>query len=400
MSATAPIQLYTKDMNGFQPWQLVDALSPQHLQLTVLPTEKCNFRCTYCYEDFELGKMSEATQRGIEKLMERRVPRLKKLSLSFFGGEPLLEENIVLRLWTTARRLCKEHSVFLEGGITTNGYRLTKDIATVLAQDGYFHFQISLDGWGEVHDETRRRADGRGTFDVIWRNLIMLKELPHPFKVFMRIHFRKTNLENLKVLMREIATTFKGDPRFELHFQHLRNLTRTETKVADPFTKSELLALEPEFMKIWRDALPSGCSTAAEPPPVKESNDTHNAKPEPGKRAAYLCYAAKPNFLMVRSNGRLGKCTVAFDDPRNDLGFIDENGMLLVDNEKAKLWSSGLETFDLNACACPLTKLPGSVKASPETKVAYFDPAKIRKIEPLRGEKRNESQLIVEPDGH
>jgi uncharacterized protein len=42
--------------NGFTRAQVGAALSPRFQQLTILPTEKCNFRCTYCYEDFELGK--------------------------------------------------------------------------------------------------------------------------------------------------------------------------------------------------------------------------------------------------------------------------------------------------------------------------------------------------------
>ena len=49
--------------NGFTRRQIAEAISPRIQELILLPTEKCNFRCTYCYEDFELGKMSEETQR-------------------------------------------------------------------------------------------------------------------------------------------------------------------------------------------------------------------------------------------------------------------------------------------------------------------------------------------------
>ena len=62
--------------NGISVAQMLGGVSPKLLELIILPTEKCNFRCTYCYEDFELGKMPEAVQRGIENLITHRAPGL------------------------------------------------------------------------------------------------------------------------------------------------------------------------------------------------------------------------------------------------------------------------------------------------------------------------------------
>ena len=70
--------------------RLVQALSSTSLHLVVLPTEACNFRCFYCYEDFKLARMREDVVRGLERLLEARAPSLEHLSISWFGGEPLL----------------------------------------------------------------------------------------------------------------------------------------------------------------------------------------------------------------------------------------------------------------------------------------------------------------------
>ncbi len=51
----------------FSDVQIASALSRKIQQLIILPTEKCNFRCTYCYEDFMIGAMKEPVQRGIER---------------------------------------------------------------------------------------------------------------------------------------------------------------------------------------------------------------------------------------------------------------------------------------------------------------------------------------------
>src|SRR4051794_16365661 len=106
----------------FSHAQIAATLTRSVQQLIILPTEKCNFRCTYCYEDFSIGKMREPVQRAIESFMNRRIPELSELSLDWFGGEPLVAKDVVLSLSSHASRLCREHGVVLRGGMTTNAY--------------------------------------------------------------------------------------------------------------------------------------------------------------------------------------------------------------------------------------------------------------------------------------
>ena len=69
------------------------------LELTLLPTEKCNFRCTYCYEDFLIGKMKPWIRSGVKSLIEKRVDMgLRNLNLSWFGGEPLLAKDVLFEI--------------------------------------------------------------------------------------------------------------------------------------------------------------------------------------------------------------------------------------------------------------------------------------------------------------
>jgi uncharacterized protein len=75
--------------------QVLASLSDAALNLILLPTEKCNFRCTYCYEDFVVGRMQSDTLLGIRRLLERRAPQLSFLDIEWFGGEPMLASDIV-----------------------------------------------------------------------------------------------------------------------------------------------------------------------------------------------------------------------------------------------------------------------------------------------------------------
>src|SRR5258706_785561 len=258
--------------NGFSRKQIAAAVSPRFQELILLPTERCNFRCTYCYEDFELGAMSPEVQRSIELFLDERTKGLLKLDFSWFGGEPLLAKNVVLRLSRYAKELCARQNVIFEGGLTTNGYLLDKATANDLLECNQNFFQITLDGWEEMHDVVRRRADGRGTFDVIWRNLIGLKSINRQFEVSVRIHVRRDMLDNLKILMRRYAQEFGRDSRFYLNFQHLRNMGGAGGKtIIDGVSKDELPILEAELRREFLDEL--GVRSSATGGPTKKQAD-------------------------------------------------------------------------------------------------------------------------------
>ncbi|HVR96858.1 MAG TPA: radical SAM protein [Thermoanaerobaculia bacterium] len=59
------------------------------LELILMPSEDCNFRCTYCYEDFARGTMIPDVREGIKNLVRKRIKKLNRLHISWFGGEPL-----------------------------------------------------------------------------------------------------------------------------------------------------------------------------------------------------------------------------------------------------------------------------------------------------------------------
>ena len=69
---------------------LYDALADDKLELTLFPTEHCNFRCTYCYEDFSIGRMTPEIVNAVKRLIEIRSDDLHDLYISWFGGEPLV----------------------------------------------------------------------------------------------------------------------------------------------------------------------------------------------------------------------------------------------------------------------------------------------------------------------
>jgi uncharacterized protein len=71
-----------------------------------------------------------------------------------------------------------------------------------------------------------------------------------------------------------------------------------------------------------------------------------------------VCYASRPNSLVIRASGDIGKCTVALSDPANSIGRLLEDGTLELRNEALRPWLRGWRNADLGTLECPLLGLP------------------------------------------
>ncbi|QDX24708.1 radical SAM protein [Sphingomonas suaedae] len=332
----------------FPAQQIASILTPAIQELFILPTEQCNFRCTYCYEDFAIGKMSETTIKSLERYIDRRVESLKVLKIEWFGGEPLVARDVVLRLLRHAKARCDEHEVSLISGMTTNAFLLSPDLFTELVHLEQRSFQITLDGWGAGHDVVRRLANGKSTFDRIWQNLLAMRDVSEQFSIVLRIHVRRDNRSSLEKLVEEIADNFGDDSRFSLDFEHLRDLGGEGGQtVLNPVSMKELKEIESDLRRRAANRGEFDCASA--------NGESPSGSTAPAPR--YICYAAKPNSLLIRADGRIGKCTVALNDDRNTIGRVNPDGSLSIDNSKLQPWVRGVGTLEPRDLACPLSDM-------------------------------------------
>ena len=317
--------------------EFVGAFRSDVLDLTLLPTEQCNCRCDYCYEDFEIGKMRPAVVAGVKALIASRAPELRRLGIAWFGGEPLAAVSLVEEIGRFAREQASRYpQLSYDAGMTTNAYKLDIATATRLEAAGVHSYQITLDGPKDFHDTTRKLISGRGTFDQIWQNLIALRESSLRVTVMIRLHVTATNQASLPAFAREIGRELLIDPRFTITLQPIGHWGGAgDSRV--PILKG---AERTQVLKELRAVL-------------AEFRDGQVIYDGPG-----ICYAAKPNSLLVRATGRIAKCTVALADPANDIGFLRPDGSLKIRAQKLQPWLRGWHTGDANALGCPLVGLP------------------------------------------
>lgn len=134
----------------------------------------CNLRCKYCFAstgDFGEGRKLmdfETAKRAIDFLIEKSYGR-KFLEVDFFGGEPSMNFDVVMKTVEYARSREKECDKVFRFTTTTNGMHLTDDMIDFINREMY-NVVLSIDGRKEVNDRVRVRVDGTGCYDLITKN--------------------------------------------------------------------------------------------------------------------------------------------------------------------------------------------------------------------------------------
>ena len=154
----------------------VRSLLDNIFMVTLMPTEGCNFRCPYCYEDHHAVSMTRDTLDRIEEYITAQAPRYKQVILAWFGGEPTLCKDTVLEVSNIVQNLQKQYGFHYAANMTTNGYLLNDKLFRQFYQAGITSYQITIDGWN--HDKTRPHVSGKGTLQTIINNLASLSKLP------------------------------------------------------------------------------------------------------------------------------------------------------------------------------------------------------------------------------
>ncbi|MCL1997857.1 MAG: SPASM domain-containing protein [Turicibacter sp.] len=182
-----------------------------YLSLTIAPTADCNFRCAYCYEKDVIKPtyMSEEVQKGVVELVKSCAKTISSLSVTWYGGEPLMAIDIVEKLSREFMEICAENNIEYGASMVTNGYFLTKSNVELLNDLKVGHIQVTIDGNKEVHDKRRPLAGGVGTFDTIMANLTDNIDILPP--VGLRINVDKDNLPTAADVAKIVKDKGLGD---------------------------------------------------------------------------------------------------------------------------------------------------------------------------------------------
>ncbi len=142
------------------------------LHLIIAVTLKCQFRCFYCYENHPELSLSDNTIDSILNEVRQNARVGRNISIDWYGGEPLLEFELIESLSRRIIDICLENGVQYTASIITNGLLMTPEISSKFSALFIKKAQVTLDGTQSVHDERRRLIDGKTSFVTIFKNIV------------------------------------------------------------------------------------------------------------------------------------------------------------------------------------------------------------------------------------
>lgn len=159
----------------------------------------CNLACKYCFAEegeyhgrralmsYEVGK------KALDFLIANSGNR-HNLEVDFFGGEPLMNWQVVKDLVAYGREQEKLHDKHFRFTLTTNGVLLDDEIQEFLNKE-MDNVVISLDGRKEINDQMRPFRNGKGSYDLIVPKFQKLAESRNQEKYYIRGTFTRNNLD-------------------------------------------------------------------------------------------------------------------------------------------------------------------------------------------------------------
>lgn len=272
--------------------------------LIINPTLNCNFNCWYCYEQKNINsEIKETTLSRIKLLIDNICNKFENLHLSFFGGEPLLKfTKTVKPLMDYVEKVCNEKKRGLYYSFTTNGSLVTPKMADCFAGKNIM-FQITVDGGKASHDKTRCFKNGRGSYELILKNVYNLLKNHH--KVLLRVNYTDENINTVGSIVDDMTKNINDAEKDFLQIS-LHQVWQNSN-----IDLSEAIGVQKEKL------LSAGFDAS-----LPLFDNVRNS-----------CYGDKLNSVVVNYNGDLFKCTaVDFINTRRD-GYLSEDGDLVWEND-------------------------------------------------------------------
>jgi len=176
------------------------ALRPAPLKSMCLNiAHDCNLRCTYCFAaqgDFGIGRKLmpiEIAKAAVDFLVANSGVR-RNLEIDFFGGEPLMNWQVVVDTVAYARSLEQESGKKFSFTITTNGILLDDEKIKFINRE-MKNVVLSLDGRREIHDRMRPTPNGHGSYDLVVPQYQKLVKARGDGEYYVRGTFTRDNLD-------------------------------------------------------------------------------------------------------------------------------------------------------------------------------------------------------------
>jgi len=334
---------------------LVRCMNRHRLNIHLLPTYNCNFRCPYCFESHRLQHgeawlartMPPETVDAVFKMLQKKQKQGMTISkVNLYGGEPLLKENREL-----IRSICSRCSALqIPVEAVTNGYDLGEYLDLIVSTP-FSGLQVSIDGYGALTDSCRRHRDGLPTYERIMDNV--KKAYDHGIRVCLWVNTDRVRLPQIGAVLADLrARGLREVPRrFECRVRSVILPPGSGMNVTPEEIVEALIAagLSPEEARMHAPP----CDTHS-----RRLSRIMNREGYPGLRP-YRCKAHHSGQYVIDPFGRVYSCTRIVGNEASAIGHIDVEAAEFVPNVNGLFWDRR-DVASLPKCSvCPSAMLCG-----------------------------------------
>lgn len=217
------------------------SFSTEEVGYVIAPTMDCNAHCFYCYEN-ETRKscyMDSKTEEALIKYIKEMALGKKKLFVSWFGGEPLLCKDLLLRVSKSLTDFSVNNNIEYYSEMTTNGYYLNEIVDEIHSLE-LSDIQVSIDGFKDDY-EKRKEYINKNSWEKVVDNIYKISNLG--IHITLRFNFDKRNIASIKKAVSFFIKNEKWNDNISIYFYPL-----------EPNGKScQFLYKESEYEEIMAD---------------------------------------------------------------------------------------------------------------------------------------------------
>ena len=189
--------LYSHDI--YRPVYEAKTKNPPVKALCLHMAHDCDLRCRYCFAGTgafhgERSLMSEEVAKKAIDFVIANSQNRRNIEVDFFGGEPMLNFDVVKSTVEYAEKEGKKHEKNFRFTITTNG-NIINDEQVEYINKHMSNIVLSCDGRKEVNDKNRKTVDGKGTYDIIINKFQKIAESRKQNNYYIRGTFTRDNLD-------------------------------------------------------------------------------------------------------------------------------------------------------------------------------------------------------------